>query len=347
MNILQGYRTGINLGGWISQYKRYLIHTGHLERFITLKDIQQIAEWGFDHVRLPFDFHILEEEDQPGVYREEGFGYIDRCLDWCGQCGLNMVLDFHLAPDQNIYPPSIPNPLFRGALGAQRYHALWEKLALRYKNIGRRLIFDLLNEPIDLNSFLWNQFYAQTVALLRKADPERGLIVGGIDYSSVFALRELALLDDPLVAYTFHFYEPFQFTHQHAAWCSDIMPYPQDLYFPGSFGDLRRFLDEHPEFARRFGMFVWKENNEGLLDEQLSDAIHFKKITGKELYCGEYGVINLAPERDKSRYLEALVDKFNQYGIPHAFWNYKECDFGLVNHQGEVLYPELPAILTR
>ena len=347
MNMLEGYRKGINLGGWISQYKRYLMHERHFDDFITLRDIERIAQWGFDHVRLPFDYDILEDDSKPGIYSEKGFSYIDCCLEWCEHCGLNVVLDFHLAPDQNIYPPSNPNLLFRGTSGGRRYHALWQTLARRYKNIGNRLIFDILNEAIDPNSFYWNEFYPKTVGIIRREDTKRPILVGGIDYNSVYALRELKLLDDPLVAYSFHYYEPFQFTHQHAPWCADIMPYKDDLYFPGDFGKLRNFLDEHPEFSRRFGMFVWKYNDESLLEELLLDAIQFKQDTGRELYCGEFGVINAAPSEDKRRYLEALVDLFGKRDIPHACWNYKECDFGLVNYQGELCDELLPFILTK
>ena len=347
MEILKGYRRGLNLGGWISQYKRYMGRGNHLEEYTTRRDLERIAQWGFDHVRLPFDYDVLEPDEHPYVYREEGFAYIDRCLEWCEACGLNMVLDFHLAPDQNIYPPSVPNPLFRDAPGTQRYRALWRAIARRYKGVGGRLIFDLLNEAIDPNSFYYNRFYTRTVAEIRQEDANRPLLVGGIDYNSVFALRELALLDDPLVAYSFHFYEPFQFAAQHAPWCADIMPYKQDLHFPGDFGELKRFLDEHPEHARRFGMFVWRHDDPALLEELLLDAILFKQDTGKELYCGEYGVINLAPEEDKERYLTALVDLLNRCDIPHACWCYKECDFGLVNFEGALLHEKLPSILTR
>ena len=93
MNMLEGYRKGINLGGWISQYKRYLMHERHFDDFITLRDIERIAQWGFDHVRLPFDYDILEDDSKPGIYSEKGFSYIDCCLEWCERCGLNVVRD--------------------------------------------------------------------------------------------------------------------------------------------------------------------------------------------------------------------------------------------------------------
>jgi len=53
----RGFYKGINLGGWFSQCD-YSEET--LDFFITEKNIQKIASWGADHVRIPFDYNIFE-----------------------------------------------------------------------------------------------------------------------------------------------------------------------------------------------------------------------------------------------------------------------------------------------
>ena len=55
-----GFYRGVNLGGWFSQcdYSRE-----RLDHFIEEKDIDVIAGWGLDHVRIPMDYNILEKED--------------------------------------------------------------------------------------------------------------------------------------------------------------------------------------------------------------------------------------------------------------------------------------------
>jgi len=37
----------------------------YFKTFITVGDIEQIAGWGMDHVRLPIDCLILEEDKRP------------------------------------------------------------------------------------------------------------------------------------------------------------------------------------------------------------------------------------------------------------------------------------------
>ena len=61
-------QSGVNLGGWISQYRNY-DHT-HFQTFIKREDIAQIASWGMDHVRLPVDYPVLEDDTAPFDYKE-------------------------------------------------------------------------------------------------------------------------------------------------------------------------------------------------------------------------------------------------------------------------------------
>ena len=81
---------GINLGGYLSQCE----HTrNHYESFITEQDIITIASWGFDHVRVPVDYILLEDED--GNEKKEGFEILERLTVWCEKNGLNMIIDLH------------------------------------------------------------------------------------------------------------------------------------------------------------------------------------------------------------------------------------------------------------
>ena len=90
MNEFKGYRNGVDLGGWLSQcgYEKE-----HIESFITEADIARIASWGCDHVRLPFDYNIIL--DDSGEVLESGLKLLERCADWCGAHGLNIILDLH------------------------------------------------------------------------------------------------------------------------------------------------------------------------------------------------------------------------------------------------------------
>ena len=86
----KGFHKGINLGGWMSQcdYSKE-----RLDNFITSSDIEQIARWGFDHVRIPIDYNILQNSD--GTIKENGFARIEKAVAQCEKHGLKVILDLH------------------------------------------------------------------------------------------------------------------------------------------------------------------------------------------------------------------------------------------------------------
>lgn len=65
MRRFNGYMHGIDIGGWLSQcdYSKE-----HLDNFITEEDIKRIKGWGCDHVRVPVDYNIFQDEKR--LYRE-------------------------------------------------------------------------------------------------------------------------------------------------------------------------------------------------------------------------------------------------------------------------------------
>ena len=87
MRRLEGYQKGVNLGGWLSQGS---LTKEHLDTFITEKDIERIASWGADHVRLPLDYENVETED--GTDIEAGYRYIENCVSWCLICTKLMAI---------------------------------------------------------------------------------------------------------------------------------------------------------------------------------------------------------------------------------------------------------------
>ena len=66
MKKMIGFNKGVNFGGWLSQCN---YEKEHLDTFITENDFKIAASWGLDHIRVPFDYNILENED--GSFSEE------------------------------------------------------------------------------------------------------------------------------------------------------------------------------------------------------------------------------------------------------------------------------------
>ena len=63
------------------------------------------------------------------------------------------------------------------------------------------------------------------------------------------------------------------------------------------------------------------------------------------LYCGEYGVIDLADSESKLNWARDICSVFDRHGIGRAYWNYKEKDFGIINIGDKEVQKELGRLL--
>jgi len=345
---MKNFINGVNLGGWLSQYQKY-DHT-HFRAFITRRNIQQIASWGMDHVRLPVDYPVLESDDAPGIYREDGFRYIDSCVEWCQAAGLGIILDLHRAPGYNFSDTLRPETKHRNVLfdqdGAQqRFVLLWETIARRYHAAGLPIIFELLNEVVLPESGPWNSLAHKTVAALRAIDPACKIMVGGNNYNAAGELKNIQLFDDPDVCYTFHFYEPLLFTHQKAPWSQEAVEYSRDISYPGVFTGLEEFLQHASQWREKYGWQVGRAVDRALMLEFLQPALDFVQQTKRDLYCGEFGVIEYVNPASRQNWYADLLDILKQYNIGRSVWSYKQMDFGLVDANGQVVDPNLLRIL--
>ena len=75
-----------------------------LKNHVTKNDIDSLAKWGFNSVRLPMHYNLftlpIEEEPVAGqnTWLDKGFTMVDELLDWCESNQMYLVLDLHAAP---------------------------------------------------------------------------------------------------------------------------------------------------------------------------------------------------------------------------------------------------------
>ncbi|MBP7177112.1 MAG: cellulase family glycosylhydrolase [Thermoclostridium sp.] len=340
MKEFTGYRKGINLGGWLSQ----CIHgREHYESFITENDISRISKWGLDHIRLPVDYELVASED--GSYIEEGFSYIDRCLEWCAKYKLNMILDLHKT--MGFCFDEASDALFRNPVCQERFISLWEEFARRYGKDHERVSFELLNEVVDENVVnIWNELISRTIPAIRKYAPTIRILVGGVRNNSVLWVRKLDTPYDENIVYTFHFYEPLIFTHQSAYWV-DKMPADFTTEYPNDFNtcvdETERFL---PSMHREFYDSIRSEKaDRSFIKAAFADAIRTAAERDTALYCGEYGVIDKTSLSSALNWFSDINSVFNEYGISRAAWTYKAKDFGITDDHYSQILDELIKLL--
>lgn len=308
----KGFYRGVNLGGWLSQCD---YSQERLDTFITEADIEKIASWGLDHVRLPIDYNVVENDD--GTYKEDGFTRIAKAIEWCKKNHLNIVLDLHKTLGFSFDFGEKQSGFFENEKLQERFYLLWEELAKHFGSYSDQVAFELLNEVTD-KSFIdtWNKVSAKCIERIRKYAPDTLILVGSYYNNSACAVKDLAAPADDKVIFNFHCYDPLKFTHQGATWTDQIDP-EERIAFDDT--------DITPAF----------------FDDFFASAIETAKRYNTPLYCGEYGVIDRVSGEDTLKWYKAINSIFEKYNISRSAWSYKQMDFGLSDERLDDVRDEL------
>lgn len=322
---------GVNLGGWLSQteYSR-----NHFDSFITEKDIKTIASWDLDHVRVPVDYNLFQDEN--GALYEANFCYIDKCISWCKAAGLSMILDLHKAKGYSFDSEEKEKGLFENEDLINQFISLWETFAERYG--GEPVVsFELLNEVVRReDNDGWMKLAERTFHAIRRHAPSTKILIGGYYNNSIVAVKDLAQPFDENVIYTFHCYDPLLFTHQGAYWIPEMdrnfrMKYPvskieYDAAMRKAVSSTERFLIG--DAALPDGGF-----STSYFENLFSEALRISEERNVPLYCGEYGVIDAADRYSTMNWIADINTVFEKHHIGRAIWNYKEKDFGITDEK--------------
>ena len=303
----RGFYRGIDLGGWLSQCD---YSEDRLDHFITEPDFAKIASWGLDHVRIPVDYNILENEDGTG-YLESGFSRIDRAVGLAKKYGMTADFSFDEGEKESGF--------FESGKYQERFYRLWEELAKRFGNDADHVAFELLNEVTEQRFVgAWNRISGECIRRIRAYAPDTLILLGSYWNNSAEAVKDLEKPYDDRVIYNFHCYDPLAFTHQ-GAYC----------IYDDSFDQSAR-----PRFDE---MDITEESFEKLFAPALQKA----EENGTELYCGEYGVIDIAAPEDALKWFRVIHSVFEKHGISRAAWSYKEMDFGIADARMDGVREEL------
>ena len=204
-----------------------------LDNFVTEADINAIANWGFNSVRVALHYNLLTLpiEDEPiegeNTWIEEGFERIDELMSWCSANNIYLILDLHAAPggqgsDAAIsdYDPDKPS-LWESELNRDKTVALWGQLADRYKDEPWMGGYGLLNEvnwwPLD--GSVLRAFYIETTQAIRAVDQNHIIFIGGNSWSNDFS--GLTPPWDSNLVYEFHKYWSYNDTES-IQWVLDM-----------------------------------------------------------------------------------------------------------------------------
>lgn len=319
---------GTNVAHWLSQSER---RGAERDSFFQEKDVKQIKDLGFDHIRLPID--EVQMWDENGNRHEDAFKLLTNCLDWCAKYKLKVIVDLHII--RAHYFNAEVKPLWTDPKEQDKFCRLWTDLSAAMKSYPvSDVAYELMNEAVADDPEQWNKLIDKAMKTLRPLEPQRVIVIGSNRWQSAGTFDVLKVPDDKNIILSYHFYEPFFLTHHHASW-TFLRDYNGPVHYPGELITKAEF-DSLPADQQAIAKnYVGQKWDVEKLEEMMQLPIKKAKELGLQLYCGEYGVIENAPEADALRWYNDMISVFNKYHIASANWNYKSDQFGIIRGNGE------------
>jgi endoglucanase len=281
-------------------------------------EFANISRAGFKTVRIPINFGAWASYEKPYRWSSpEGPEIAERFIKAALDAGLIAIIDLHhVEMDRSI----------NGGDSTERIVWLWKEIAHRYRDLDpEKVLFEIRNEPHDIEAKAWRKQAEAVIKVVRDVAPNHTLIVGFHDWNSRQAMIDSKPFDDDNIIYTFHYYDPFIFTHQGATWSSPGLSDLKQIPFPA-----RGKAITVPEKAK--GTWIaeriaaYREDSDA--SKMFSDLKAAKAWSEKHrvpIFLGEFGSFGKNTSlADRCRHAEAVYSALGKLGIPNAWWEWDQ-----------------------
>jgi endoglucanase len=319
------FRRGVNLTNW---FQASSVRQIQFSKF-TKQDFINIKSLGCDVIRLPINLHFMTDGEPNYTIEPLFYYFLDQAVDWAEELQIHLILDNHTFDPATDTDPDIEDILIQ----------VWRQLAEHYRERSTYIYYEVLNEPHGISDAKWNEIQQKVVDAIRAVDQKHTIVVGPAGWNSYNNLGSMPQYKDDNLIYTFHFYDPFLFTHQGASWTSPSLEPLAGVPFPY---DIHRMLSCPSELRG-----TWIEGNlanyrnEGTVrrvKELIDIAVDFQTARDIPLFCGEFGVyIPNSNNEDRVYWYNVVRNYLEEKGISWTIWDYTG-GFGIFERGGEDLF---------
>jgi aryl-phospho-beta-D-glucosidase BglC (GH1 family) len=325
-------RRGINLSGWFTGSD---LSAQHFQSFTTETDLKAIHDMGFDFVRLGISPDLIEKHGQVAPAHPEELSQLDHAVQ--------AALDNHLAVLLCVFPNDEYKHTFSTERGVDDFVQLWRILAGQFAASDHdRIFYELINEPEVSDPYRWMGIQARVDAAIRQIDTSHTIVATAANYSSLPDLVQLEALRDDNVIYNFHFYEPYQFTHQGASWGADDWIFYKSIPYPATPTTLDTQMQNVPGDAARYSLYLYGVGN--WTAETIAGRISFAAAWARErkvpIMCNEFGAYReTADPASRARWIHDVRSALEANHIGWAMWDYRG-NFGVVTRTDTEITPD-------
>jgi len=274
---------GINLGNALDAPKE-----GEWGVTLQAAYFKAIKAAGFDSVRLPVKWSAHADKQAPYKIDPDFAKRVDWAIDNARQNGLKIIVNVHHYDEMDADPDN----------HLTRLLALWDQIAARYQAQPSQVCFELFNEPHGkFVNEKWNEAIPKLLAVVRKTNPVRPVIVGPPSWNAIWALDKLQLPKDDHLILTVHYYDPFQFTHQGAHWVKEAAAWKGKTWTGTD--------AEKAEVTKAF-----------------TKAAIWAKERNLPVFLGEFGAFEAAPLESRAAWTTFIAREAERLGFSWSYWEF-------------------------
>lgn len=299
---------------------RFFFERWH-DHFLGEKDIAYLKACGANVVRLALNYRHFERDDRPFEYLEAGFARLEQIVQACAVHQVYVILDLHAVQgwqnsDWHCDNSSRHTHFWQHPHFQDRFVALWEEFARRYRGNAIIAGYNVMNEPVsnapagrfyddadyrpDWDNF--NRVYRRVVAAIRAIDPEHIIFLEGDLFSSRFAQMDAPFADN--LVYSSHNYSGTSYDPRIGP------PGPEQRQQNVQLQREIFLAHEGTQYMQRYNVPLWVGEFAGKSDATLEDqlsvfeeyGVHWTIWTYKDV--GVMGFLTLDP---RSRFMQLLV----------------------------------------
>lgn len=310
------FTRGVNLTGWFQADGARRIQFTKYSR----KDFENIKSLGCDVVRLPVNLHSMTLGSPSYTIDPLLFTFLDSAVTWAEELDLYLIIDNHsFDPNENT-SPGIVDILVK----------VWPQMAMHYSDRSDHIIYEVLNEPHGIAASTWGSIQGQVIDAIRAVDTRHLIIVGGVGFNTYTELQNIHVYSDPKLIYTFHFYDPFMFTHQGSTWNVPSMAPLAGVPFPYNSSEMPAIPPTFTGTWMESAMLNYpSQGNVDYVKSLIDIAVAFRNDRNAAVFCGEFGVFIPNSDPADRRYWYSIVRRYlEKSGIPWTTWDYQG-GFGL------------------
>ncbi|MCX6200293.1 MAG: cellulase family glycosylhydrolase [Bacteroidetes bacterium] len=293
------FEKGMNLSNWLEAawQPNWPTSNGYSKA-----DLQKMKDAGIKSLRLPICFARVVDSIAPYFVDTNHvlFSRIDSVIQWANELQMNVIIDNH-------HEWSFTNERWR--VNRERFAHLWAVVAAKYKYLDpNRYTFELLNEPplfFALDSL--NNVFNDAIDSIRQHSTSHTIIVTpnasslGIAYNTNYTP-----LPDTNLIYTWHCYDPVDFTHQGFTWTNPV--FPTGTPFP----------------------IIPTSFYESILYEGITRLNHWRDTFNRPVFLGEFGVGEFADDASRCNWMEYMGHQLDSTHTSWFYWDWR-WDFSLFN----------------